>query len=258
VASQVPAPAGEPLHDAPDAVAPAPALLRAALDASTEAVVLCRASEDRILLVDAAAAGLVPGLGAGGTTTEAALGGLARAAAAGADDFTDEYAGRRVRGHRRRLDDHHYGWYLRDCTEDHERPAAIEAERARTAFLAEAGRRRRSRSTSAGPSGGRGSGHPRYKTRRSWSCGCPYASYRRVCSYHNSKIGEGLMGRSSSKSSPWHPSPDPGKHACPAIHRRRPRVRLPARLGRTAAPCGQAESVRDHGVVAVRTGSVLH
>jgi serine phosphatase RsbU (regulator of sigma subunit) len=139
--SQKPATAGELVHDAPDTVAPAPALLRAALDASTEAVVLCTASEHTILLVNAAAAGLVPGLVAGGTTADAPLGGLARAAAAGAEDFTDEYAGRRVLGHRRRLDDDHYGWYLRDCTEDHQRAAAVEAERARTAFLAEAGRR---------------------------------------------------------------------------------------------------------------------
>ncbi|WP_204327917.1 PAS domain-containing protein, partial [Proteus mirabilis] len=36
-------------------LAPAPALLRAVLDASAEAVLLCRASDDTILLANAAA-----------------------------------------------------------------------------------------------------------------------------------------------------------------------------------------------------------
>ena len=144
MSSQPPARAGDLLRDRPGGavdVAPAPALLRAALDASTEAVVLCAAAEHTILLVNRAAAGLVPGLAAGGSTMDAPLEGLARAAAAGAEDFTDEYAGRHLLGHRRPLDDQHYGWYLRDCTEEYERAAAVSAERARTAFLAEAGRR---------------------------------------------------------------------------------------------------------------------
>ncbi len=126
---------------APVVVAPAPALLQAALDASTEAVVLCTAADHTILLVNAAARTLVPGLTPGGSATQVPLTALARAVAAGHETFTDEYAGRQLLGHRRALGDGHYGWYLRDCTEDLERATALTAERARTAFLAEAGRR---------------------------------------------------------------------------------------------------------------------
>jgi PAS domain-containing protein len=127
--SRVPAHTGDLRLD-PDAVVPAtlapgvPAaqLLRAALDASPEAVVLCTSADHTILLVNAAAAALVPGLAPGGTAGRAPLGGLAGAIAEGAETFVDEYGGRRLLGHRRRLDDRHYAWYLRDCTEEVERP----------------------------------------------------------------------------------------------------------------------------------------
>jgi serine phosphatase RsbU (regulator of sigma subunit) len=115
-------------------LAPAPALLRAALDASAEAVLLCRASDDTILLANAAATELLPGLVATG-------GALARATAEQADSFTDEVAGRHLHGRRQALDADHYAWYLRDITEEIRRAEAHEAEQARTAFLAEAGRR---------------------------------------------------------------------------------------------------------------------
>ncbi|AGL18696.1 PP2C family protein-serine/threonine phosphatase [Actinoplanes sp. N902-109] len=117
--------------------APAPALLRAALDASSEAVVLVAAATDTILLVNAAAAVLVPGLEPGATTLESPL-----AAMAGqADTFTAEYADRHLLGRRQHLDDDHYAWYLRDTTEEVRRTEQFHAERARTTFLAEAGRR---------------------------------------------------------------------------------------------------------------------
>ncbi|AGZ43657.1 PP2C family protein-serine/threonine phosphatase [Actinoplanes friuliensis] len=115
-------------------LAPAPALLRAALDASAEAVLLCRASDDTILLANAAATELLPGLVATG-------GALARATAEQADSFTDEVAERHLHGRRQALDADHYAWYLRDITEEIRRAEAHEAEQARTAFLAEAGRR---------------------------------------------------------------------------------------------------------------------
>jgi serine phosphatase RsbU (regulator of sigma subunit) len=117
---------------------PAPALLRAALDAADEAVLLCGTADDSILLVNTAAATLVPGLVAGGA---APFAGLADALESGADDFTGEYAGRHLAGKRRPLDADHYGWYLRDRTEEVNRAAALAAERARTSFLAESGRR---------------------------------------------------------------------------------------------------------------------
>jgi serine phosphatase RsbU (regulator of sigma subunit) len=116
------------------AVGPAPELLRAALDASAEAIVLCTAAGHTIRLVNAAARALVPGLAPGGSAADAPLSALARATAEGADSFTGDWAGRRLCGRRLRLDDDHYGWYLRDET-------ALTAERARTEFLAEAARR---------------------------------------------------------------------------------------------------------------------
>ncbi len=121
--------------------APAPALLRAALDAAGEAVLLCRSADDTILMVNASAQTLVPGLTPGATAVDGPLPGLTGALAAGHDSFTDVYAGRHLQGHRRALGDDHYGWYLRDTTDEVIRADALRAERARTAFLAEAGRR---------------------------------------------------------------------------------------------------------------------
>ena len=123
------------------ALVPAPALLRAALDAAGEAVLLCTAADHTIVLLNAAAAALLPGLRAGSTTTHGPLAGLARATAEGATVFTDEFRGRQLVGHRRRLGDEHYGWYLQDTTDEHARTEAFRAERARTTFLAEAARR---------------------------------------------------------------------------------------------------------------------
>jgi serine phosphatase RsbU (regulator of sigma subunit) len=120
---------------------PAPAVLRAALDATSEAVVLCDAADDTVLLVNEAAQSLVPGLRAGDPAGSGPLPGLAAALAGGTGSFTDEYAGRHLAGRRRALGDAHYGWYLRDRTEEVRRAASLKAERARTAFLAEAGRR---------------------------------------------------------------------------------------------------------------------
>ncbi|MDY7087578.1 MAG: GAF domain-containing SpoIIE family protein phosphatase, partial [Actinomycetota bacterium] len=131
-----PAVAGERLADGP-----APALLRAALDAAGEAVLLCASADHTIVMVNAAAQALLPGLTAGGTALDGPLPGLAAALAAGDDSFTDVHAGRHLQGRRRPLGDDHYGWYLRDRTEDVTRADALRAERARTAFLAEAGRR---------------------------------------------------------------------------------------------------------------------
>jgi serine phosphatase RsbU (regulator of sigma subunit) len=133
---QSPAVAGEV-----QSAGPAPALLRAALDAADQAVLLCGAADDRILMVNAAARRLVPGLVAGAAVEHGPLAGLAAAVATGADAFTDEHRGRHLAGRRRALGDHHYGWYLHDRTEEVRRVAALEGERARTAFLAEAGRR---------------------------------------------------------------------------------------------------------------------
>jgi serine phosphatase RsbU (regulator of sigma subunit) len=144
--SHVPAQTGEraidpPARTAPTVAAPPSGLLHALLDAAPEAVLLCTAAEHTVLLVNAAARELVPGLDAGASALDTPLGGLARAVAEGHDTFTDEYDGRQLHAQRRPVDDDHYAWYLRDRTAECARTAALTAERARTAFLAEAGRR---------------------------------------------------------------------------------------------------------------------
>ncbi|GAB2566200.1 hypothetical protein Aab01nite_46580 [Paractinoplanes abujensis] len=120
---------------------PAPALLRAALDAASEAVLLCDSADDTVLMVNAAAQALVPALTAGMSPLAGPLPGLAAALAAGDDSFTDVHDGRHLQGQRRPLGPAHYGWYLRDRSDEVARADALRAERARTAFLAEAGRR---------------------------------------------------------------------------------------------------------------------
>jgi len=125
----------------PPLPAPAPALLRAALDASAEAIILCAAGTDTVVLVNKPAAELVPALLPGMTPADGPLAALARATTEGIEDFTEEHEGRILHGRRRSLGAGHYGWYLRDCTDEHRRSQAFDTERARTAFLAEAGRR---------------------------------------------------------------------------------------------------------------------
>ena len=103
-----------------------PALLLAALDASSEAVVLCGAADDTVLLVNPAAAVLLPGLSAGDRST---LGRL---------DFVNiEHHGRFLHGRRHPIGTDHYAWFLRDDTDAMTRAG----EQARLAFLAETGRR---------------------------------------------------------------------------------------------------------------------
>src|SRR4051795_11615527 len=122
-------------------LAPASTLLRAALDAAGEAVLLCTAADHTVVLLNAAAAALLPGLRPGGTTLHGPPAGLARATAEGATIFTDAYRGRQLIGRRRPLGDEHYGWYVQDTTDELARAEAFQADRARTTFLAEAGRR---------------------------------------------------------------------------------------------------------------------
>ncbi|MEU4428375.1 PP2C family protein-serine/threonine phosphatase [Actinoplanes sp. NPDC024001] len=138
--ARTPARAGEPLAPTvPDAFAPD--LLRAAFEAATEAMLLCAAGEHTVLLANEEARRLVPGLHAGQDLHAMPLPALSQATTDGSDSFRCEYQGRCVYGMRRELDDGHYAWFLRDHTEESEREAALEVERSRTAFLAEAGRR---------------------------------------------------------------------------------------------------------------------
>jgi hypothetical protein len=112
------------------AVAPAPALLTAVFEAASEAMVLCAKAGDVVVLANEVARRLLPGAHPGRPVA-------APLPADGADSFQAEHQGRQLYGMRRPVDDQHYAWFLRDRTES----AALEVERSRTAFLAEAGRR---------------------------------------------------------------------------------------------------------------------
>ncbi|MEU8663009.1 PAS domain-containing protein, partial [Actinoplanes philippinensis] len=112
------------------AVAPAPALLTAVFEAASEAMVLCATAGDVVVMANQAARRLLTGAHPGHRVA-------APLPADGADSFQAEHEGRQLYGMRRPVDDHHYAWFLRDRTES----AALEVERSRTAFLAEAGRR---------------------------------------------------------------------------------------------------------------------
>jgi serine phosphatase RsbU (regulator of sigma subunit) len=135
MASPVPARPGEPMT--PPVPAATPELFLAAFNAASEAMLLCSALDDTVVLVNAAAQALVPGLRPGDPLTGAPLPELAAATAT----FCSRHHNRFLYGVRRDLDAQHYAWFLRDDTDEHDRTAALEAERARAAFLADAGRR---------------------------------------------------------------------------------------------------------------------
>ncbi|MDG4805864.1 SpoIIE family protein phosphatase [Micromonospora sp. WMMD1120] len=115
-------------------------LARELLDGLAEAI-LTTDETGRVTLVNAMAAELLPEISAGTALPDCNVTPLAQAVASGADHFTAEHHGRRLSGARRHLAGGRYAWYVRDVTEDHRHTAALLAERARTAFLAEAGSR---------------------------------------------------------------------------------------------------------------------
>ncbi|AEV86200.1 magnesium/manganese-dependent protein phosphatase [Actinoplanes sp. SE50] len=123
------------------ATAAPPGLLRAVLDAASEAMLLCAAAGDTVVLVNEAARALLPGLQPGDPLTAAPLPELAAAAAAGGESFRSEDRQHCWYGRRRAVGDEHYVWFLADGAAERDRTAALEAERARAAFLADAGRR---------------------------------------------------------------------------------------------------------------------
>ncbi|MDR7274990.1 PP2C family protein-serine/threonine phosphatase [Catenuloplanes atrovinosus] len=103
-------------------------LLHAVLDAAADAVLLCD-DQGAILLANAAARRLMPGLTSIGELTD------------DPDSFEREWHGRPLRGRRQPVDEGHHVWTVHDCTDEHARAASLAAERERTAFLAEASRR---------------------------------------------------------------------------------------------------------------------
>lgn len=103
-------------------------LLHAVLDATAEAVLLCD-DQGTVLLANAAAQRLLPGLLTIREITD------------DPDAFERELHGRPLRGRRQPVDDTHDVWTVHDWTEETLRLAAVAEERERTAFLAEASRR---------------------------------------------------------------------------------------------------------------------
>ncbi|MEV6694088.1 PP2C family protein-serine/threonine phosphatase [Micromonospora sp. NPDC051196] len=92
-------------------------------------------------LVNAAATRLLPELVPGTDLATCAVPALAAATAAGHARFEDQHHCRRLRGVRRALAGGRSVWYVRDITDEHARSEELLAERSRTAFLADAGRR---------------------------------------------------------------------------------------------------------------------
>ncbi|RIV36639.1 serine/threonine-protein phosphatase [Micromonospora radicis] len=94
-----------------------------------------------VSLVNAAARTLLPELVPGTDLATCAVPALASAVADDAAGFDDEHHCRRLRGVRHALAGGRSAWYIRDVTDEHVHVEALLAERRRTAFLADAGRR---------------------------------------------------------------------------------------------------------------------
>lgn len=110
------------------------------LNGLAEAVIVC-APDGVTELVNTAAVRLLPEVVVGKPLAGCPVAPLTRALGACAGAFDGEHQGRRLRGLRRRMADGRCVWYVRDLTTDARRTEALLAERARGAFLAEAGNR---------------------------------------------------------------------------------------------------------------------
>ncbi len=113
-------------------------VLTEVVDGLAEAVIICT-PQGVAELANAAARRLLPDLVVGKPLAQCGAGPLTRALAAAAGAFDGEHHGRRLRGLRRRLADGRTIWYIRDLTAEHRRTDSLLAERARAAFLSEAG-----------------------------------------------------------------------------------------------------------------------
>jgi serine phosphatase RsbU (regulator of sigma subunit) len=128
-----PPPSGGVGIDAPD-----DGLLIELVDGLAEAVIICTA-QGVAELANAAARRLLPGLAVGKPLAQCGAGLLTRALATATGAFDGEHHGRRLRGLCRRLADGRMVWYIRDLTAEHLHTDSLLAERARAAFLSEAG-----------------------------------------------------------------------------------------------------------------------
>ncbi|MFF0311382.1 PP2C family protein-serine/threonine phosphatase [Streptosporangium sp. NPDC004379] len=132
---------GDPPGGFHDVAARAPdeALLRAVVDACGEGVVLCDAA-GTVVARNAAAARLLPAVlpGTEAASTEA---GLFDAGCPEGEGREAVHGGRRLLVRRESFGMGHRAWYLRDVTVERDRTEALLAERRRTGFLLEAGRR---------------------------------------------------------------------------------------------------------------------
>ncbi|GHE26306.1 hypothetical protein GCM10017673_30040 [Streptosporangium violaceochromogenes] len=120
--------------------APDGRLLRAIVEACGEGVVVCDAG-GVVVMVNAAAAGLMPGLAPGRPLTSGAAGALFRPDHPEGDSRRVDHGRRRLLVRRESFGVAHRAWYLRDVTAESARTGALLAERHRTRFLMEAGRR---------------------------------------------------------------------------------------------------------------------
>ncbi|MEU7984762.1 PP2C family protein-serine/threonine phosphatase [Streptosporangium canum] len=131
---------GTHVADEPSPAGPGEQLLRAIVEACSEGVVLCD-SDGVVVMVNAAAARMAPEILPG---RPAASGGAAALFGHDHPEGDSREVGRghlRLRVRREAFGIAHHAWYLRDVTAESARTDALLAERRRTEFLVEAGRR---------------------------------------------------------------------------------------------------------------------
>lgn len=115
-------------------------LLRAIVEACGEGVVVCDA-DDVVVMLNAAAAELTPGLTPGRPLTSGPAGALFHPGHPEGDSRRVDHGQRLLLVRRESFGVAHRAWYLRDVTAESARTGALLAERRRTRFLMEAGRR---------------------------------------------------------------------------------------------------------------------
>ncbi|MGV9771389.1 PP2C family protein-serine/threonine phosphatase [Streptosporangium sp. NPDC003464] len=126
-------------HQDPSRV-PGEELLRAIVEASAEGVVLCGA-DGAVVMVNAAAARMAPEVSPGRPAASGAAAGLFDHDHPEGQDREVGHGQRLLRVRREVFGIAHHAWYLRDVTAESARTGALLAERRRTEFLMEAGRR---------------------------------------------------------------------------------------------------------------------
>ncbi|GAA2906956.1 PP2C family protein-serine/threonine phosphatase [Streptosporangium fragile] len=120
--------------------APGHELLRAVVEAGGEGVVLCD-RDDVVVMLNAAAARMAPDVLIGRPVASGEAAALFDRDHPEGESREAAYGKRRFQVRREAFDIAHHAWYLRDVTAEAARTDALLAERRRTRFLMEAGRR---------------------------------------------------------------------------------------------------------------------